>query len=131
MKNLRNTERVKIGEHTYVLSSIPAFHAQKIMMQAFGAISGGNLASLPPDVILELLSYSAIINQHGAEVQLENEQLIEMMIGDPMELIELETRMVEKNFGFLGDGRLNAALSRMTSALTGSKPSETEGTPAT
>ena len=130
MKDLRNPERVKIGKNTYVISSIPAFHAQKILMQAFGAISEGNIANLPTDVILELLSYSAIINQNGAEVQLENEQLIEMMVGDPMELIELEASMVEKNFGFLGDGRLNAALSRMTSALTGSKASATEATPA-
>ena len=131
MKELRNPEKVRIGDNTYVISTIPAFTAQKILMKAFGAIAEGSIASLPPEVILDLLSYSAAINKNGAEVQLNNEELVEMMVGSPMELIELETRMVEKNFSFLGDGRLNDALSRMTKSLTASKGSGTEGTPAT
>ena len=119
MKDLRNPEKVKIGEHTYVLSSIPAFQAQKILMKAVAALATGNIADIPPDVVLELLSYSAIINQNGAEVQFENEELIDMMVGDPMELIELESRMVEKNFGFFGDGRLRNALSRIMTTMAG------------
>lgn len=121
MKELRNTEKVKIGAHTYVLSSIPAFHAQKILMSAVGAFANGSLASIPPETILEILSYAAVINQNGGEVQLENEELVDMMIGDTMELIELETRMVEKNFGFLGDGRLRDVLSRLLKAMVGSE----------
>lgn len=129
MKDLRNPEKVKIGEHTFVLSSIPAFQAQKLLMKVVGALSNGNVADIPPDVVLELLSYAAIINKNGAEVQLENEELIDMMVGDPMELIELESRMVEKNFGFFGDGRLKNALSRLMTTMAG-RASGGEGTPA-
>ena len=131
MKVLRNPEKVKIGDHTYVLSSIPAFHAQKILMSAVGAFASGSIASIPPETILEILSYAAVINQNGAEVQLENEELVEMMVGDTMELIELETKMVEKNFGFLGDGRLRDVLSRLLRTMGGSASEGQEVTPNT
>ena len=131
MKELLNKETVNIGDGTFVISSIPAFTAQKILLKAYGAISSGSVANLPSDVILELLSYTAAINKNGAEVQLRNEELVEMMVGSPLDLIELESRMVEKNFGFFGDGRFSDALSRIASALTGSRLSATEGTPAT
>ena len=127
MKELLHPEKVKIGQHTYVISTIPAFHAQKILMSCVGAFANGGISGIPPDTILEILSYSAVINQNGAEVVLENEGLVEMMVGDLMELIELETRMVEKNFGFLGDGRLKDVLSRLLRAMGGSEPQASEG----
>lgn len=130
MKALKNTEKVKIGEHTYVLSSIPAFQAQKLLMKAIGALASGNVADVPPDVMLELLSYAAIINQNGAEVQFENEELVDMMVGSPVELIELESRMVEKNFGFFGDGSIRSALSRLMKTMAG-RDSGDAATPAT
>lgn len=131
MKDLRNPEKVKIGDKTYVLSDIPAFQATKMLMKAFSSLSSGNVANIPPDVIQDLLSYAAIVNPNGAEVQFDNEDLIDMMVPNAMDLIELVSRMVEKNFGFFGDGRLKSALSRVVSALTGSRESEAEGTPAT
>ena len=116
-KTLRNKETVVIGKNKYVISSLPAIAAQKLLLKAFGAFQKGSISDLPDDLLMELVSYSAIINENGAEVQLMNEQIIDMMIADPTDLMELEARMVEKNFGFLADGRLQKILERLGKTL--------------
>lgn len=127
-KTLRNKETVVIGQNKYVLSSLPAFTAQKMLIQAFDAFQKGSIAALPDNILMELVSWTAIINANGAEVQLMNEDIVNTMIADPYELMDLEARMVEKNFGFLADGKLQKVLERLGKALTKSLPSDSPDT---
>jgi len=105
--------QTKIGDKTYFISSIPAVNAQKMLIRAFSAFTSGNVSALPEDLISELLSYAGTYNDSRAEVQFIDDDVIGMFVTDPMVLIEIEARMVEKNFGFLADGRLQKVLERL------------------
>ena len=97
-------------------------------MRAFGAFSKGDIAGLSADILEELLSYAGAYNPNGAEVQFLDEEIIGMMVSDPAVLMEIEVRMVEKNFGFLADGRLNRVVERLSRALAPSSPTEKQNT---
>lgn len=129
LKNLRNKEDFRLGDKKYFISSIPAVAASKILFKAVGALNTGNLSALPQDIFLELLSYGGGYNQNGAEVQFVDEMTIDMFVEDPMDLFEVATRIVEKNFGFLGDGRLIRAIERLSATL--SQVAKREDTPNT
>lgn len=118
LKNLRNKEDFRLGDKKYFVSSIPAVAASKILFKAFGALSSGDLSALPHDIFLELLSYGGGYNQNGAEVQFVDEETVDMFEEDPMVLFEVATRVVEKNFGFLGDGRLSRVIERLSATLS-------------
>lgn len=118
MQQMHKPEKIHIGTNDFIISSIPAVPAQRMLIRAFGALSSGNIAGIPDSLIMELLSYTSVINSNGAEVRLENEELIGMLVDDPLELIELEAKMVEKNFGFFADGRLKKALRPIMNLLS-------------
>lgn len=127
-KNLLNKQDIEIDGKKYFISSIPALQAQRMLLKAFGALTNGNIANLPPELLEELLSYAGAYNPNGAEVQFMDEEIIGMMVSDPAVLMEIEARMVEKNFGFLADGRLNRVVERLSRALTPSSPTEKPNT---
>lgn len=111
-----------IGQRKYFVSKIPAVQAQRILMRAIASFSKGdgggfNLGNLTPDILEELLSYAGCYNNGGAEVQFANEDIINQMVEDPMDLIEVEAKMVELNFGFFADGRINRVIENLMKAL--------------
>lgn len=127
-KVLLNKEDIEIDGKKYFISSIPAIQAQRMLVRAFGAFSKGDVAGLSADILEELLGYAGAYNPNGAEVQFLDEEIIGMMVSDPAVLMEIEVRMVEKNFGFLADGRLNRVVERLSRALAPSFPTEKRDT---
>lgn len=117
-KELLNKEDVTIGDEKYFISSIPATKCQAMLLKAFSAFSQGNIAAIPPELITELLSYCGTYNKNGAEVQFVDEETADMCVSDPAVLMELEARMVEKNFSFLADGRLTKVMERLGKAFS-------------
>lgn len=97
------------GKRFYV-GKIPAFEAQKIVLKCAPVLTGGNISALPQDTILELLSYCAIDNQSKEAIVLENEDLVNMLVPSPLDLIKIELKSVEVNFGFLLDGSIGKVL---------------------
>lgn len=118
IRELINKEDVVIDGQKYFISSIPAVECQKILLKSFSAFSQGNIAAIPPELLTELLSYCGIYNKMNAEVQFVDEETITMSVADPMVIIELEARMVEKNFSFLADGRLTRVMERLSKAFS-------------
>lgn len=115
---LREKSDVVINKRKYFVSLIPAVPAQKILFKAFGSFSSGGLSNIPDDIIAELLTYAGTYNASGAEVQFATPGIIETM-GIPLtDLMELEVAMVEKNFGFFGDGTLNRIADRLAKLMT-------------
>lgn len=116
-KTLIKKEDVTIDGKKYFISSIPALKAQRMLLDGFGAFANGGVGSLPDSLIRELLSYAGAYNNAGGEVQFVDEDVIEMMVDDPVVLMELESMMVEKNFGFLADGRMSKVMERLSGAF--------------
>lgn len=126
LRNLRNKEDVVINGKRYFISSIPATAATKIVFRAFGSLSSGNIADLPNDLFLELLSYAGGYNDNKKEIQFADEEIIDEFVEDPMDLIDLAAHVVEKNFGFFGDGRLKSVATRLSRILS---PAVNQDTP--
>lgn len=99
--------KFKTGDIEYHVGKIPAFYAQRILLKAGGVIKDFNFAELPEDVLLELLSYVAIVNDSGVPIVLDGEEIINVLLGSKTkELIEIELKVVEVNFDFFFNGSL-------------------------
>ena len=103
---LKDPKKVSIGGLTCYVSKIPAFYAQRIMLAAGESLASLDVSKVPESVILELLSYTAVENSNGNPIVLDEVEVINEMIEDPKDLIELELRVLEYNFGFFFDGSL-------------------------
>jgi len=118
-------EQITIGKHEYIISKIPAFQAQHIFVKMYDYIAANDFGSIPDTLIMELLSYTAVLNDSKAEIVLENPTIVNMMIPNCIDLFTLETKMIEKNFDFLFDGSLSKVFegiqSKMSKALNNSK----------
>ena len=108
--DLKNVREVKIGkpghEKVFYVSTIPAFYAQRILLAAGPALADLDLSKLPEWVLLEILSYCAFQNENGVPVMLDGIDMVNMCVPDPRDLIALELKAVEENFGFFFDGSL-------------------------
>ena len=115
---LLNKELLAIGGDTYFISSIPAVKAQQMMMVGISALGAMDISKLPYSFLMDLLSYCGIQNKAtNAEIRFINEDVINTQVTDPMVLIELEARMIEKNFSFFSDGRLARVMTRLGNVL--------------
>lgn len=103
---LIDPREVKIGNKTFFTSTIPAFYAQRIMLTAGPALADLDVSKLPESVILEILSYCAVKNDNGDGIVLDEIELINMAFESTTQLIELEMKEIEENFGFFFDGSL-------------------------
>lgn len=113
-KTLKEKEYIDIDGKTYFISAIPAWKAERLMLKGLTALSAMDISKLPDDFLWELLSYCGIKNEAtNTEIQFVNEQVLDGYVIDPMVLIELQARMVEKNFGFFSDGRLTRVMTRL------------------
>ena len=105
-EQLLNPKEIKIGKKTYYTSTIPAFFAQRIMLAAGPALGDLDVSKLPESVILDILSYCAVVNENGVGIVLDDIDIINMSFDKPTHLIELEMKEIEENFGFFFDGSL-------------------------
>jgi hypothetical protein len=106
-EELIEPKKFKAGSIEYHVGKIPAFYAQRILLKSGSALKDFDLNKIPEDVILEILSHVAIINDNGEPVVLDNIDIINILLGSKTkELIEIELKAVEVNFGFFFDGSL-------------------------
>lgn len=109
-------EEVEVQGEKFILSKIPAYTSQDIFLSATQAFQTKDMSQLPQDVVSRLMSYVAKKMGDGSvndAVCLDCENAINAYCKDVFMLMELEVRMVEKNYGFLFDGRLQSLLERM------------------
>lgn len=104
--DLKEPKEVTIGKLSCAVSKIPAFYAQRIILAAGSALSDMDMTKLPESVLLELLSYCAVKNPSGEYKVLDDLGVVNLLIDSPKDLIALEIKAVEYNFGFFLDGSL-------------------------
>lgn len=106
-EELIEPKKFKSGNVEYHVGKIPAFYAQRILLKSGAALRDFALDKIPEDVILDILSNVAVINDNGEPVVLDDIDVINILLGDKTkELIEIELKAVEVNFGFFFDGSL-------------------------
>ena len=103
---LQEPKEFKVGNLSCAVGKIPAFYAQRIILAAGGALSDMDMTKLPESVILELLSYCAVKNPAGEYKVLDDLGVVNLLIDSPKDLIAIEIKAVEYNFGFFLDGSL-------------------------
>lgn len=109
-EELIEPKKFTTGDIEYHVGKIPAFYAQRILLKAGAALKDFDLAKLPEDVILEILSHVAIINSNGSPVILDDIDVINVLLGSNTDaLIEIELKAIEENFRFFFDGSLREA----------------------
>ena len=133
IKNLRDKTDITVNGRKYFISAIPATKAQRMLLAGFAAFKsffgGGGLSAFPAELLTELNSYAGAYNCNGGEVQFLDDDITDDMIGgNLMDLIEVQVALVEKNFGFFGDGRLSAAVERLTKVLAPGSDTSSAGT---
>lgn len=102
----KDPKSVTIGSLTAYVSKIPAFYAQRILLALGESLINLDASKIPEPVLLDLLSYTAIEREDGSKMVLEDIGIINELIQDPKDLIELELKVLEYNFGFFFDGSL-------------------------
>ncbi len=110
MNDDMNRETLEVDGHKYVLTSIPAFKAQKIFLACAEVFTNKRFADLPDDTVLALLRYVKPVNANGAEVAIETAADIDGFFPTMDALLQVELAMIKKNFGFLFNGGLQSML---------------------
>lgn len=122
---LKDPKEYKIGNLTCAVSKIPAFYAQRIILAAGEAINDLNMAKIPEPVLLDLLSYCAVKNPSGEWIVLDDLGCINLLITNPKDLIALELKAVEYNFGFFFDGSLREVFAPLVELIKQSAETST------
>ena len=131
MATIKDKEDITVNGRKYFIGRMPALKAERLLIKSIGAISAGGFSALPEEALTELLAFAGGYNSQGGEVRFENEDIIEMLDIPLEDLIEIQARLVEKNFGFFANGGINRVLERLTSTFTKAKESqEVPATPA-
>lgn len=97
---LEPTEIV-LGDKKFVLGKIPAFYAQGLC----GQVMNNSISNLPAETVRGLLKY-VYVELNGQYLSLDSDVIINQHCSDLFHLYTLETKQIEKNFGFLFDGKL-------------------------
>lgn len=124
-EKLKDPKEEKIGDLTCYVSKIPAFYAQRILLAGGEALTTLDMTKMPESVILELLSYTAVENANGGKVVLDGIEMVNVMIENPKDLIALELKLVEYNFGFFFDGSLREVFDPLAELISGSARTST------
>lgn len=104
-----DAKEVSIGGKTYKTSRIPALKAHGIysrIIRSVGDLGRLGMTMLPEDITRELFGYCAAKNDAGGWTVLDTEDAINSFLPNLIDLIALQLKMVEENFGFFDDGRL-------------------------
>lgn len=97
---LEPTELI-IGEKKFILGTIPAFYAQGLC----GQIMTNSISNLPADTVRGILKY-VFVELNGQYLSLDSDVIINQHCPSLLDLYTIQTKQIEKNFGFLFDGRL-------------------------
>lgn len=102
-------KEVTVGGKVYKISRIPALKAHGIysrIIRSVGDLGKLGMTMLPEDITRELFGYCAAKNEAGGWTVLDTEDSINSFLPKLIDLIDLQLKMVEENFGFFNDGRL-------------------------
>lgn len=124
-ESLNETQKVTIGGKTCYVSKIPVFYAQRILMMSGDAIKQLDFSLLPEQAIRDLLSYAAIDNPDGEPKVLDDIEVINLLVPSPKDLLSLELKMIEYNFGFFFDGSLQEVFAPILGLLKKSAETST------
>jgi hypothetical protein len=120
---LINPKKFKTDNVEYYVGKIPAFFAQRILLSCGGEL---DITTIPEQVILDLLSYAAVVNKHGVPVVLDGIEIINMMVEDPKVLLAIEVSIIEENFRFFYDGSLKEIFKPLIEMVQGSREEKAE-----
>ena len=104
-----DAKEVTVGDKTYKISRIPALKAHGIysrIVRSVGDLGKLGMTMLPEDITRELFGFCAAKNEAGGWTVLDTEDSINTYLPRLIDLIALQLKMVEENFGFFEDGRL-------------------------
>ena len=131
MATLKDKEEITVNGRKYFIGRMPALKAERLLIKSIGAITAGGFSALPDEALTELLAYSGAYNAQGGEVLFDKEEIVEMFDIPLEDIIEIQARLVEKNFGFFANGGLNRVMERLTNTFTKAKAGrEAQATPA-
>lgn len=124
------TTKIEVNGTNYFVKKMPALAAERLLLKSIGAITQGGLSAFPPEALTELLTYAGGYNANGGEVPFADEETVDML-GVPLEdIIEIQAKVIEVNFGFFAGGGINRLVERLTSIFVKAKPEPTkEATP--
>lgn len=118
MTDLLNPEEVVITgrdgvERTYIISTLPYPVGRKVA----ALYPTANMPKIgdykvSEEVMLDLFKFVAIRHENGSEQRLVNMTLLSNHVPDAMTGLNLEVRMLAKNFDFFGKGGLSESLNR-------------------
>ena len=114
VNKLNEPEEVKVegSEETFFISKIPATVSQDILLGAMSAITDKDISKLPKDTRNKLMAYVSVkMGDAGVEesIVLDSDNAINAHC-NIFTLIQLELKMIEKNYDFLFDGSLPKVL---------------------
>ena len=130
MAALKDKQDVTVNGRKYFIGRMPALKAERLLIKSIGAITAGGFSALPDEALTELLSYAGGYNANGGEVRFENEGIVEMFDIPLEDVIELQSLLVEKNFGFFANGGINRVLERLTATFTKATEASNLASPA-
>lgn len=116
-EDLKDPEQFKTGNIEYAVGKIPAFYAQRIMLASGEALGSLDVSKIPEPALLELLSYCAVKNPSGDYVVLDDVDVLNLLVPSPKDLIAIELKAVEYNFGFFFDGSLREVFTPMVELI--------------
>lgn len=126
------TTKIEVNGTNYFVKKMPALAAERLLLKSIGAITQGGLSAFPPEALTELLTYAGGYKDSDCKVEVPfaDEETIEML-GVPLEdIIEIQAKVIEVNFGFFAGGGINRLVERLTSIFVKAKPEPTkEATP--
>lgn len=106
-------EEKEIRGKVYLLSHIPALPAQKIYADIIKASAGYGdigMTMLPRDITMALMKYCAVKAEDGGWFPIEREEDVNIHFPNLIDLIAVQLKLIDLNFGFLTDGSLRDLL---------------------
>ena len=119
---LLEPEKFKYNDMEFYVAKIPVFYAQRLLLASGEALKELDVSKLPESVILELLSYTAVVNPQGNPVVLDNIDIINLLVKTPSALLAIEEKVIEVNFGFFFDGSLHEVFQPLVELIKGKQP---------
>lgn len=118
MAELLNPEEIVITgrdgvERTYVLSTLPYPVGRKVAaLYPTANLPKVGDYKVSEEVMMDLFKFVAIQHEDGSQLRLTTMALITNHVPDAMTGLQLEARMLAKNFDFFGKGGISASLVR-------------------
>lgn len=86
---------------TFIVSKLPAIDGREVALK-YPVSNVPKLGDyeVSKEIMLKLLSYVAVVDQEGRQIQLSTEALVNNHVPDAEVLFRLEAAMIDYNFGF-------------------------------